>query len=108
MLCFYNYDTISKLGCEKMENIEVIVNRIQLYEYYMDELKKVLNQNEDLNQKKYEHYYRCLASYLETLWLKDFELDESGYLPTGLKRGILSEDALYNLLSDIDEKMHKK
>ena len=35
-------------------------------------------------------------------WLDDFEADERGELPADLRRGVLSEDALYNLLSDID------
>ena len=35
------------------------------------------------------------------LWLQDYEADERGELPAGLKRGVLSEDALYNLLCDL-------
>ena len=33
-------------------------------------------------------------------WRKDFEDDEAGRLPKGLKRGILSEDGIWNLLAD--------
>ena len=33
-------------------------------------------------------------------WLKDFEADEKGKLPANLKRGVLSEDGLYNLLAE--------
>lgn len=33
-------------------------------------------------------------------WHKDFQDDEAGRLPADLKRGVLSEDAVYNLLSD--------
>ena len=40
--------------------------------------------------------------YQNGLWLQDYESDERGELPRGLKRGILSQDALYNFLSDID------
>ena len=36
-------------------------------------------------------------------WLSDFECDERGELPLELKRGILSEDLLYNLLCDTKE-----
>jgi len=32
-------------------------------------------------------------------WKKDFEADEKGKLPDGLKRGVLSEDGLWDLLS---------
>lgn len=36
-------------------------------------------------------------------WLEDFQSDERGELPSGLKRGVLSEDGVYNLLCDIRE-----
>jgi hypothetical protein len=45
-----------------------------------------------------------LENYYSSDWLDDFEADEKGELPEDLKRGVLSEDALYNLLSEIDEK----
>lgn len=35
-------------------------------------------------------------------WLQDYEADERGEIPSDTKRGVLSEDGLYNLLSDID------
>ena len=44
-----------------------------------------------------EHYMTCGA------WRRDFEADEAGRLPADLKRGVLSEDALWNLLADNDE-----
>ena len=33
-------------------------------------------------------------------WWQDFEDDEAGRLPSDLRRGVLSEDALYDALSD--------
>ena len=43
---------------------------------------------------------RALAAYSagET-WMKDFAADEAGKLPADLKRGVLSEDGLYDVLS---------
>jgi len=38
-------------------------------------------------------------------WKNDFEADEKGLLPQELKKGVLSEDGLYNLLED--ERLHK-
>ena len=35
-------------------------------------------------------------------WQKDFEADEAGLLPADLKRGILAEDALFDLLDGAD------
>ncbi len=43
------------------------------------------------------------AYYSGKLWEKDFADDEAGRLPPELKRGVLSEDGVYNLLSEIDE-----
>ena len=43
-----------------------------------------------------------LTDYLDSgAWREDFEADEAGFVPGDLKRGVLSEDALYNLLGDI-------
>lgn len=43
-----------------------------------------------------------LTDYLESgSWREDFEADEAGFIPQEVKRGVLSEDALYNLLGDI-------
>ncbi|MBR4828739.1 MAG: DUF4298 domain-containing protein [Muribaculaceae bacterium] len=36
-------------------------------------------------------------------WRQDFEDDEAGLLPEGLKRGVLSEDGIWNMLSDCKE-----
>lgn len=43
-----------------------------------------------------------LTEYLESgAWREDFEADEAGLVPGELKRGVLSEDGLYDLLADI-------
>ncbi len=36
--------------------------------------------------------------YSSEEWRKDFEDDEAGRLPDDLKRGVLSEDGIYNVL----------
>lgn len=41
--------------------------------------------------------------YSSPQWMADFEADEAGMLPSDLKRGVLSQDAVYNLLSDHDQ-----
>lgn len=46
---------------------------------------------------------QALSEYYEgSLWREDFEADEAGLLPPALKRGVLSEDGVYNLLSEYD------
>ena len=38
--------------------------------------------------------------YGSDLWRQDFADDEAGRLPADLKRGVLSEDGIWNLLTD--------
>ena len=40
-------------------------------------------------------------------WRKDFADDEAGLLPEGLKRGVLSEDGIWNLLADCKELLER-
>ena len=40
------------------------------------------------------------AYYASPDWRADFEADEAGRLPANLKRGVLSEDGLYDLLDE--------
>ena len=45
--------------------------------------------------------HQILAQYQQSgLWLADYELDEQGTFPPDLKRGVLSQDALYDLLQE--------
>ena len=70
----------------------------------MDEVLEVLKncpesmkENEEIRLKITE-----LENYQESgQWLLDYECDERGELPSDLKRGILSEDMLYNLLCNV-------
>ena len=44
-----------------------------------------------------------LNTYLESgQWQKDFEADEKGLIPKDMKRGVLSEDGLYDLLAEVN------
>lgn len=38
--------------------------------------------------------------YASDTWLSDYDADAQGKLPADLKRGVLSEDGLYNALED--------
>lgn len=49
---------------------------------------------------KIENDIAKLKAYYDKDWRKDFEADEAGKLPKDLKRGVLSEDGLYDLLTD--------
>ena len=56
---------------------------------------------------KYEAVQKDIVSldeyYGSELWRQDFADDEAGHLPEGLKRGVLSEDGIWNLLTDCKE-----
>lgn len=41
-----------------------------------------------------------IAYYESNLWRSDYDADSDGKLPSDLKRGVLSQDGLYNLLTD--------
>ena len=43
------------------------------------------------------------AYFSSDVWRQDYADDEAGLLPEGLKRGVLSEDGIWNLLSDVDD-----
>lgn len=43
------------------------------------------------------------AYYTGPQWMSDYEDDCAGRLPEGLARGVLSEDAVFDLLRRIDE-----
>jgi hypothetical protein len=50
------------------------------------------------------------AYYTSPAWRTDFEADEAGLLPPDLKRGVLSEDGIYNLLEEykrVEEEMEE-
>ena len=40
--------------------------------------------------------------YFGGQWLRDYEADQQGQLPAGLKRGVLSEDGVWNLITETE------
>lgn len=82
-----------------------IVERVMKMEAYLDEILNAADKGVEEIQKNPQ-----LAEKLETLisyyeqgqWMKDYAYDEAGKLPKGLKRGVLSEDTLYNLFADLN------
>ena len=57
----------------------------------------------DPEERRSSKQLKELLDYYENgQWLLDYELDEQGLLPGQLKRGILSQDGLYNLLWEMN------
>ena len=82
--------------------------RIRKMESYLDESGEAIAElNEAL--AKYEKiqnkYYKLEDYYGSKKWMNDFETDEAGKLPADLKRGVLSEDAVYDLIAEHRELM---
>jgi hypothetical protein len=72
-------------------------------ESYLDEAGAAiaeLAEAMDRYEKTESKYYKLEDYYGSKKWMDDFEADEAGKLPDGLKRGVLSEDAVYDLITD--------
>lgn len=69
----------------------------------MQDLEKHMSRFEDIQSdiKKLEAYYTSKD------WKNDFKLDEEGLLPDDLKRGVLSEDGVYDLLEKNKELLER-
>ena len=82
-----------------MEQIE----RIQEMEACLDASEKAIRElSEALTAfEEVQPQYRKLSDYYGSdQWRQDYEDDEAGKLPRDLKRGVLSEDAVYDLLTE--------
>lgn len=85
------------------------IDRIKKMEAILDEANASLDELETAVSR-----YAALQKEIEKLetyytggqWRKDYEADEAGKLPKDLKRGVLSEDAVYDLL-ERNKEIHK-
>ena len=79
------------------------IERIEKMEQYLDESEQAIRVLSEALER-YEAVQNSLKKlsdyYGSTLWMKDFEDDEAGKLPQELKRAVLSEDTVYDLLTN--------
>ena len=85
---------------KRVEEMEAILDR------GAQAIRNLMTAIEDFNAvldelSRLESYYRS------PLWREDYEADERGQLPAELKRGVLSQDAVYDLLEQRDELLKK-
>ena len=81
-------------------------DRITYYEEKMERVQKTLEKLKAAAEetRQLEGDVKELKDYYSSKqWKKDFADDEQGKLPADLKRGVLSEDGLYDLLAEYDE-----
>ncbi len=83
------------------EDLQAQIRRIKRYERMMRQANRILAMGEapeESRTKLQQLLHKLDAYYRSDRWKCDFAADEAGLLPSDLKRGVLSEDGLYNLL----------
>lgn len=89
-----------------LESVDFAVERIRQMEHDFDTLCAAMKTAPHMlrDDESVREMLRILVAYYEDgRWRSDYELDEQGLLPPELKRGVLSEDGVYNLLSEIEK-----
>ncbi len=82
-----------------MEQIKRIRSMEQLFDFALKAIKELSMNNEQPHEL--EEAIEILSAYYSSNdWKQDYADDEAGRLPKDLKRGVLSEDGIWNLLSD--------
>ena len=78
------------------------IERIQYMEQLLDfiiEARKEQHANQEKSARIQEAIHILAEYYGSDEWKQDFADDEAGLLPKDLKRGVLSEDGIWNVLS---------
>lgn len=85
--------------------MEERIKRIEDMEERMDRTWKAVRELQTAIEKfnGVREDVEALSDYYENgCWRQDYEADEAGALPENLKRGVLSQDALYDLLAEYE------
>ena len=80
--------------------------RVTKYEHILDRAQQTAAQLESALRayEEIQDEVKALETYYAgPEWKEDFAADEQGMFPDTLKRGVLSEDAVYNLLERFQE-----
>ncbi len=83
------------------EKVNEAVERISAMEERLDKALTVISNLEKATcaYEEYQSEIKILEDYYTSRqWKEDLELDRLGMLPPELKRGVLSEDGIYNML----------
>ena len=86
------------------------IARIIRYEQLLDRItaaEAALNRALDAFAELQADRRELEAYYTGPDWREDFEADEAGRLPAELKRGVLSEDAVYDALTEYRELLQR-
>lgn len=81
---------------EQIERIRDMESCLDTSEKAIRELSEALSTYEEAQLQ-----YRKLSDYYGSdQWMQDYADDEAGKLPRDLKRGVLSEDGVYDLITE--------
>ena len=83
---------------ERIERIKKMEEKLDNVSPKVDAFEKSLN---DLNSAFED--IKSLSEYYKKEWKEDYEADEQGKIPKDLKRGVLSQDILFDLLEKLNE-----
>jgi hypothetical protein len=87
--------------------LKIAVSRISKMEEVFDDLRFSFEKSKEefYKNKNLQKKLKSLTDYYESgKWLKDYQLDEQNLLPRTLKRGILSQDGIYDFLSEVENR----
>ena len=93
-----------------MTKTEKAIKRISEMEEILNEARRRVHALEEALEgfEEYQDKIRELDRYYTGKdWKSDFALDEKGELPNDLKRGVLSEDAVYDLLEQNQDLLNR-
>ncbi|MBO4903081.1 MAG: DUF4298 domain-containing protein [Lachnospiraceae bacterium] len=79
------------------------IARITRYEQMLQKAEYMIREGPEDPDALRDLIAELEAYYTSDEWKKDFADDEAGLLPGNLKRGVLSEDGIHNLLSEYYE-----
>lgn len=89
-------------------DIKKTIERVETMEWCFDTMRTAMERDPQQARRSplFHALVRQLRRYYEDgQWLADFTADEAGSLPVDLKRGVLSEDGVYDFLAGYDEMM---
>ena len=84
--------------------IQQAIDRVSKMEQCFDILQKAENENPNafLEDSSVKEMLQILEQYYQSgQWLYDYELDEKGLIPQNIKRGVLSQDAVYDFFDRV-------
>lgn len=96
-----------------MEDTKSVIKRIEYFEKIYDNITNNIEKLENLLDEYEENLSKIkeLEEYYSSeIYMRDYILDEQGKIPTDIKRGILSEDGIYDLLiknKELKERLKK-